>query len=190
MTLASGAVPDTSALYAPYIKRRKCAAGAPTRYFVVPERDVKSGYLPKTRPIPAHLTEHQAAEVCRKWYAELVAWRTSVNVQPISYTVGWLIDRYLNDDFSPFRKLREKSRRSYQQNCTIIKATKGRVPLAMIKGPDVLRWHDEWGHPVPVLGNDGKQVIDAWKIPSPKPAPRSAHAMPSSCCASWPRTPS
>jgi hypothetical protein len=52
------------------------------------------------------------------------------------------------------------SLRGYEQNCRFIQASKGRVPLALVTGTDVLRWHYEWGHPEPVIGEDGKPVLD------------------------------
>lgn len=167
---ANGKLPETSPLYAPCLKRRARAGGAAARYFVVPSKDVKAGYLPKTQTIPVGFTELQAAEACRKWWGELVVWRdASENPKAVSHTISWLIDRYLGDSFSGFRRIKEKSRRSYEQNCRAIQAAKGRVPLKAITGPDLLRWHDEFGHPEAVLGADGQQVMDAWSNPVTAP---------------------
>jgi hypothetical protein len=157
---ASGSLPTTSPLYAPCLKRRLRTNGNNARYFVVPARDVKAGYLPKTMTIPANFTEMEAAQACRKWWAELVAWRDQGEGKAVSHTIGWLVDRYMNDPFSPYMRIKGKSRRGYDQNCRIIQATKGRVPLALVTGPDILRWHHEWGHPEPVIGDDGKPELD------------------------------
>lgn len=174
---ASGDLPATSPLYAPCLKRRPRKGGADARYFVVPAKDVKAGYRPKTMTIPATFSEEEAALACRKWAGELVAWRDGGDTRSASHTVGWLVERFLNDEFSPFRTIREKSRRSYEQNCRAIQATKGRVPLTLITGPDILRWHKEWGHPKPVIGEDGKQVIDAWGngVTAPEHPQRQRH---------------
>jgi len=160
--LASGSLPATDPFHAPCLKRRPRAGGHDARYFVVPAKDVKAGYPIKTYTIPPASTELQAAEICRGHWNEVVAWRTDHDVKPVSHTVAWLIGRYLTDDFSPFRKLREKTRRAYEGNCRIIQATKGRVPLEMISGPDLLRWHDEWGNPRPIKDAAGAEVKDAW----------------------------
>lgn len=160
--LASGALPDYHDLHAPCLKRRPRATGPDARLFVAPAKDVKAGYLPKSIAIPATATELEAAKLCRGYWNDVLAWRTANEVKVEAYTVGWLIGRYLTDDFSTFRKNREKTRKGYEANCRIIKATKGRVPLEMITGPDLLRWHDEWGNPRPVIGPDGQAVKDAW----------------------------
>lgn len=157
---AGGSFPADSPLYAPCLKRRPRDGGVEARYFVVPARDVKNGYLPKTMTIPTTFTELQAAQACRKWWAELVSWRDQGNRKTVAHTVGWLVDRYMNDPFSPYMNLRGKSRRGYDQNCRIIQATRGRVPLALMTGPDILRWHHKWGHPEPVIGEDGNPELD------------------------------
>lgn len=157
---ASGSLPETSPLFAPCLKRRPRSGGADARYFVVPSRDVKNGYVPKTMAIPANFTELEVAQACRKWWSELVSWRDQGDQKAVSHTIGWLVDRYMNDQFSAYMKIKEKSRRGYDQNCRIIQATKGRVPLSLVTGPDILRWHHEWGHPEPVIGEDGKPELD------------------------------
>lgn len=171
MLLASGALPDDHPLYAPGLKRRE-RVGAHARYFVVPAKDAKAGYPLKTMTIPANATELEAAELCRKYWGELVAWRAGNDEAPTAYTFAWLIDRYLNDPDSPFRNVREKTRRSYEQNCKIIRATIGKRHLDPVRengaerprvvGTDVLRWHKMWGLQAPVMGADGKQLVDPW----------------------------
>jgi hypothetical protein len=167
---ASGALPETSPLYAPCLKRRPRAGGKEARYFVVPVHDIEAGYLPKTMTIPAAFTELEAALACRKWWSELVAWRDQGDRKAVSHTIGWLVDRYMNDPFSKYMKIRGKSRRGYDQNLRAIQATKGRVPLALVTGPDILRWHDEWGHPEPVIGTDGKREMDFKGNPVTRPS--------------------
>jgi len=162
---ASGGLPEYHPLYAPLLKRRGRETGPEARYFVVPDKDVKAGYRPKTMAIPTAATEEEAAFYCRKWFGELKAWRQNKGRKAVKHDLAWLIGRYINDDFSSFRNLREKTRREYEKNCRIIEATRGSELIEMVEGKDVLTWHREWGLPVPVLCSDGVQVVDPWGNP-------------------------
>lgn len=168
---ASAASPDGHLLQAPYLKRRPRASGPDARVFVTPAKDVKDGYRPKTQPIPAAATELEAAFYCRKWAKELDDWRKGRTEQkplPTRHDLGWLCDRFLTDPTSTFRGCREITRRGYEWFCKIIKAENGTKVIADLTGADILKMHHEWGKPVPVLGSDGKQLVNPWGNPVTK----------------------
>lgn len=186
---ASGALPEAHNLYAPGLKRRARITGPDARYFVVPAHDVKAGYALRTLTIPAAASEQEAAAMCRRYWAELVAWRAGEDKTPTAFTFAWLVDDYLNNPHSTFRTVREKTRRAYEQNCRIIRATIGKRHLDMLRengvevprytGADIRRWHNEWGLPIEVIGPDGKPMKDNWGnvITAPTAPSRARHCI-------------
>lgn len=159
---ASGSLPPHDPLYAPGLKRRARANGC-ALYWIPPAKDVKAGYPLKSMTIAAGTPELDAAAMCRGWWAELEAWRAGKPEGPERYTIGWLVQRYLTDDASPYQGLRFRSQKNYLLNCREIEATLGKRRIdpvshgAMwqprIVGEDVWRWHKNWstrdGKPTP-----------------------------------------
>ncbi len=164
----------TDTLYAPGLKRRPRVSGE-ALYWIPPAKDVKAGYRPKSLTLPDDASEIEIAALCRKYWAELQGWREPIKA-PTRHTISWLIDRYLNDDESPFHDLRQISAQNYLDWCKVIRATVGERrldPITMggiqtprITGDDVRRWHRNWGKPLPVLDDTGKPVLARGGVPA------------------------
>jgi hypothetical protein len=146
-------------------------------------------YPIKTMTIPRNASEEQCAELCRKAWQELLEWRDGLNKTRTDPTFGWLVSRFLWDDFSAFRSIKESSRRGYRQSCRIIQATIGKRHMDFVKvngkdeprytGADILRWHHQWGLPVPVMGPDGKPLKDDFgnDVTEPSAPQRQRHTI-------------
>lgn len=141
---------------APGLKRRKRADGF-ARYWMPTEKDIKAGYVPKSITIPDEMTDEQCAARCRELWADLEAWRIGANTQPTRHTISWLIRRYRNDEFSPYRNVRMITARGYDDMLAIIAHDVGERTISPVReggwerprltGADFRRWHAEWSAP-------------------------------------------
>lgn len=179
--IATGALPENDPLYAPCLKRRKRVEGE-ARYFVVPAKDVKAGYVFKTLLIPTSASEMDCAALCRKYWAELDAWRQGLDLtKPVAYTFGWLIDRYLGDTLSPFHTKQPATQSNYRYDCAAIRGAIGKINFEPVNqngaerprivGEDIRRWHHAWGHPKPY---EAKAKDGTVKTVTPGPTPSRA----------------
>lgn len=168
--MASGKLPERHILYAPGLKWRARAGGVAVPYWIPPAKDIRAGYLPKNRLLDPQASQAELAKSCRDQWADLVKWReTRGQEKPTKHTVGWLIDRYLNDPESPFRAKTAGTRQGYVIECEMIRKSIGNVLLGFKKedgllvprivGEDIRRWHRKWGQPVPLTDARGKPVI-------------------------------
>lgn len=89
-------------------------------YWRAAPRYVKAGYSLKRVELapgaPGDALEPQRALQCRQMTREVLAWWESKDKAPIE-TVGWLIGRYLSDEFSPFHEVKPNSQVEYRNNC-------------------------------------------------------------------------
>ncbi len=154
---ASGSLPTDHALFAPGLKWRK-RVGGNVPMWIPPGTAVKAGYRPKSLPLNKHASQHELAEACRKQWQDLQDWRSGKS-KPVRYTIGWLIDRYLNDPASPYhRRLNPESQQSYRWECQRVRQTVGdmRLDPKIERGVQVPRrtgaefetWFYQWGHPL------------------------------------------
>lgn len=152
---ASGALPFDDPLYAPGLKRR-ARAGGETLYWIPPAKDIKTGWALKAVCVTG--SELEVAQKCRALWTELETWRGGrAKAAPVQYTLGWLIRRYQSDPLSPYKTVREKTRKGYDTSCKIIDATRGdeRIDATLVAGmleqrlagADIRQWHHEWGLP-------------------------------------------
>jgi hypothetical protein len=58
--------------------------------------------------------------------------------------VGFLTDRYLFDDDSPYQKIRYKTRENYRSLCRRVQADHGDIALKDINARLLIDWHKEW----------------------------------------------
>lgn len=143
--------------HAPGLKRRKRADGW-ARYWMPTAKDIRAGYAPKSIPIPVEASDEEAAEMCRRLWTDLEAWRAGANTQPTRHTISWLIRRYRNDQLSPYRNLRQITSDGYEFALKIIDHDVGERPIEpkldghhyrpRLTGEDFRRWHGAWGAPV------------------------------------------
>lgn len=162
----SGSAGPDNLLFAPGLKRRRRANGE-ALYWIPPQKDIARGFAPKSLTLDPSLTEAEVAARCRILWRDLEAWRSGAPL-PVRHTIGWLIDRYLGDQHSPFQKLGGRAKRGYRQCCSIIKDSvgerridpvlEGGVLRPRVTGEDVRRWHLKWGEGV-VKTVDSKLIV-------------------------------
>ncbi len=155
MSKVSGSLPPDHLLYAPGINRRE-RQNREARYFLIPPKDAKAGYPGSNRTIPKHASEFEAAEMCRQWWRDLLAWREG-KPKTVNYTFTWLADRFRYDPLSPFHKNDPATQKNYVYELNAIKQSIGHIrfdPLvagaheSRVAGADVREWHFGWGCPV------------------------------------------
>ena len=166
---ASGALPEVDPFFAPGLQRRAFKKGS-RALWIPPKTDIKKGYLPKSITFPFGLTELEIARRCREQWHDLTDWRTGIE-KPNRYTIGWLVDHYLNDDDSPFWKHKPNTQANYRIDCNSIKRALGAVRFDPVRamgntleprilGRDLNRWHKNFGRPVELADDDSTPVRD------------------------------
>lgn len=166
---ASGAhVPDHP-LYAPGLKRRPRAGGGEASYWIPPAGALKAGWALKVVPLSRSMSEEDVAVRCRELWAEMQAWRQGLPIKT-KYSIAWLILRYQTDEFSPYKLVRDKTRRGYDQSMRIIENdvgtflidsyVEGGLMRPRLFGSHIREWHRRWGNP----DRDGKPTtpVRAW----------------------------
>jgi hypothetical protein len=124
--------------------------------WVPPSTAVKAGYIPKSLTLDPHASQLEIAETCRRQWRDLEDWRSG-RPKPVKMTIGWLIDRYLNDPTSPFQRVKPDTQQSYRWECKRIRDTVGDMRLdpkmdngilvPRRTGEDFRKWFHNWGHP-------------------------------------------
>lgn len=131
-----GSVPD----YAPGI-----AAAKDRFYWRPPQKDVANGYVIKSVPLDGRAGDGKdmaRAARCRELERDLMRWRsdqTKPLIEP--FTWGWLIRRYLHDDFSPFRDVKANTAEEYRWWMETITTAIGDVLIAQTDYERIKRWH-------------------------------------------------
>lgn len=106
-----------------YLVTKPRKKGPDARYWQPPARDIKAGFLPKTRVVALELTDAEAATLCETWTAELKAWRKAGRKETTKCrypygSVGWILhDReigYFHND--AFLDRKPKTREGYVTN--------------------------------------------------------------------------
>ena len=152
---ASGALPEAHALYAPGLKWRTRVNGS-IPMWIPPGTAVKAGYRPKSLMLDGLSSQYEIAQICRKQWKDLEEWRTG-KPKPVKMTIAWLIERYLNDDTSPFQRVGPDTKDSYRWECARIRETvgekrldpkiEGGIMVPRRTGEEFRRWFHNWGHP-------------------------------------------
>lgn len=145
---------------APGLKSLKRKSGRVDHYWVAPPAMVKRGYTPKTVRLHYDDTESDRAEMvaqCLRLQAQMLDWASGGHARPMlspQGTVAWLVDMYQTDEESPYREVREATRRTYDSYLKKLKATVGDRRIDAVNGRDVRRWYKAWRHPEGPLGPD------------------------------------
>lgn len=152
--LASGSLPEDDLLWAPGIKRRP-RKGRDACYWLAPKWAVAKGYRPRSIALPRGLSEQEIAAACQAQKRDVDAWHEGVPSGVARYSIAWLVDRYLNDELSPYNlSLGHRAQRSYKSLSLAIKSTIGVRRIdpypdgsTRILGESVRKWHRMWGRP-------------------------------------------
>lgn len=108
-TALDGARPD----YAPGLSVTKGFC-----YWRAPSKAINAGYAVKRLKLPGTATDGadlERARLCREYTREALRWMSEGDTSVFAKdTWGWLIQRYLTDELSPFREVKANTRDAYR----------------------------------------------------------------------------
>lgn len=131
---------DSEPLYAPFMKRIK------DKYRWIPSQRYRdAGYAIKSMLLAAQgdtdTDARKRAAQCRELTRELMTWWNGETEPRIKEgTWGWLIQRYLTDEYSPFHEVRPKTKESYREQLAIISDAIADVPIADTDFQMMMEW--------------------------------------------------
>lgn len=113
-------------------------------YWRAPPYDLKNGYLINNVPLDGRDGDGQdmaRAVRCRELERDLIRWRADSDKPKIEpFTWGWLIRRYLHDEFSPIREVKSNTALEYRERLEVIDAAIGEVLIAHTDYERIKRW--------------------------------------------------
>ena len=136
-------------LSAPGLKWRQRKNGPPAAYWTATPEAIAAGFSPSTIRIHYDASDAQhlvdIAARCRVLTGQMRAFadrpRTAIRFDG---TIRALVDVYLNDPDSPFRRLKRSTQHPYEHYARLIGKTIGARRIAECDGRDVQRWFDGW----------------------------------------------
>jgi len=113
------------------------------------KKAVALGYRPSVIQFDIDPNDHAAlAGRCRAEWAKMEAWLANERPAPVfDGTLASLIDRYSRDEESPYRDLRHRTRRTYDQLLKLLKTTVGARRIDRLNGEDFRRWYRKLREP-------------------------------------------
>lgn len=132
----------------PGLKRRPRADGGFAWYWIAGAVSRRASEYPrKTIRIEAATVEEAEAQAWQ-YTAELRMWLLErTNEVAYNGTLGSLIDCYQTDEDSPYRGVRENTRRSYDHDLKILKSRVGDVRVKTLRRKEFVRWHRNFAAP-------------------------------------------
>ena len=121
-------------------------------YWVARPDAVRAGYVPKTVRLSddpgASEAPAEIAARCRVMWGEMLEFmagrgRSAKTRFPVG-TIGWLCDRYRDDEESPIFRVRPVTRQGYEKSLAIICETVGARRFDVVTGRDLWRWFRQW----------------------------------------------
>lgn len=136
---------DRSEIDAPGLKWRRRKEGESVPYWVARSDIAARGFEPKTVRLryPANDIEAISAR-CRVLQAEMLEWSKVGYIRQDHAPKGSLaelVDLYQSSEFSPYRRVKWNTRRTYDDHCRKLKRTVGQRQLSAITYADIHRWH-------------------------------------------------
>lgn len=132
----------------PGLKRRPRADGSVAWYWIAAGVSRRATEYP-IQIVRITATDAEDAET-QAWSrtAELRLWLAD-RADAIAFkgTVGSLIDCYQTDEDSPYRGVRENTRRTYDHDLKILKAHVGNVRIKTLRRKEFVRWHRNFASP-------------------------------------------
>lgn len=145
---------------APGLKRRKNRDGTTRLYWAAPKAALAAGFPNRIVRLhfeadrPDHLPLIESA--CKRLEAEALEWaagRRDVR-QRFDGTIKGLVRRYQTDESSPYRQVRENTRRTYDQVLRVIEKAFGQRSLGALGIADFHRWYEEARKPKAAGGRE------------------------------------
>ncbi|TNE57818.1 MAG: hypothetical protein EP341_03805 [Sphingomonadales bacterium] len=129
---------DSEPLYAPGLKKiRDTFKWVPSKKY----RD--AGYAIKTHHLGGHEGDGQEiyrARRCRELTREMVNWYDGETAGRQEGTWGWLIGRYLADEYSPINEVVPRTREGYKKELAVIEAAIGDVLINETDYSRLMQW--------------------------------------------------
>lgn len=129
---------DSDPDYAPGIRKiRNHYIWAPSKKF----RD--AGYHIKTYRLEGSVGDDldiERARMCRELTREMVRWYEGEQEGRKEGTWGWLIARYMTDEYSPYHDVDVGTRETYRKELAKIEAAIGNVRLSDTDYPRIMKW--------------------------------------------------
>ena len=113
------------------------------------KKAVALGYRPSVIQLDIEPNDHAAlAQRCRTEWAKMEAWLANERPAPVfDGTLASLIDRYSKDEESPYRDLRHRTQRTYDQQLKLLKISVGARRIDRLNGEDFRRWYRKLREP-------------------------------------------
>jgi hypothetical protein len=110
---------------------------------------VALGYRPSVVQLDIDPDDHaRLAARCRTEWAEMEAWLANERPAPVfDGTLASLIDLYLTDEESPYRDLRHRTQRNYDNQLKMLKTSVGARRIDRLTGEDFRRWYRKLREP-------------------------------------------
>lgn len=131
---------------APGLEARRLADGRIQYRWVASKKARAAGFEPRVVTLTIEDPD-EIAHRCRLFTAEaneFLAGPAPLQLAPTG-TIAWIVDRYQVDADSPYRDLRQSTRRSYDESLAIVRKSVGKRVIAAVTGPDIRRWYKLWG---------------------------------------------
>jgi len=130
---------DTDPDYAPCMRKIR------DNYIIwrPPALYLKSGYAVKQIRLEGHVgdgNDRQRAQQCRALTREMVEWHEGITNGRREGTWGWLISRYLSDEYSDLRNVQPTTRSQYVKVLRKIDDAIGEVYLSDTDYPRLMQW--------------------------------------------------
>lgn len=149
------------------LKRRTRGDGTVVFYWVASAASPDPrGYPIKTMRLYT-TSEDEASAQCGALTAELNVWLASqapVAAPDFAGTLAGLVDCYQRDEESPYRDVKENTRRHYDQVLAIIRDQWGDAPVTLLSRKDFSRWYRTAREPVEIRDGDGKAAAGPERV--------------------------
>lgn len=142
--MSSNPMPDAPGL------RKRPRRGVDAWYWVATAVSRQAGDYPLKTVRLHHATDAERAARCRELTQELREWLAErANPRPASFdgTMASLIRLYQEDEDSPYHKVRDNTRASYDHDLKLLSRGIGERQVAELTGKDFARWYDSFAAP-------------------------------------------
>lgn len=129
---------DSDPTYAPCLNKVRG-----TFYWMAPKKYKEAGYSLKTQNLggsPGDGLEYDRARSCRELTRDMVRWYEGETQREEAGTWGWLITRYLTDEYSAIHDVRPSTRETYKLQMTKIDNGIGKVLIEDTDFPRMMEW--------------------------------------------------
>lgn len=141
--MSSDQMPDAPGL------RKRPRRGVDAYYWVAMGVSRQAGDYPLKTVRLHYATDGERAARCRELTQELLEWLSTRKTRPAGFdgTIASLIDLYQDDENSPYYRIRENTRASYDHDLKLLRRGIGARHVAELTGKDFARWYESFAAP-------------------------------------------